>query len=465
MFDNAIFYTDDEKQETKRDRLFSIGSLLREEEHDNFIQNSEHRQQLIIITLLFLLIIVIILVALIFYGMEFFPQNYHLIPKHNLLCVEDEYANNFEYSLSANNITELIFGIQHIKAGDLHLFPQVFLMKMADTRWNDPVRIFQSFDNYTCILDFNTLSERQLKSCILDQPYNEEFIYNIEENIFIVPSKIKHFESICRWFHTGNQQIFSTDNKIIPIIEGEFAFFIHNPQEIPQLYLLDTLDKYYPRTQIIEKPDVSNLQEMLGFDKKAKLIYNATDMSYTNDDFHKYVDNHSNLLIVLQVNQYNDIYKFGAYISVEYKKNKNLKGYINDEKAFLFTLESNSNIKSHKFAIVDPSTAVRYDESVGIKIGCGTDIGIEERFFDERQLYPSYYSRFDTLYQNNAYSIMYQFKENGRPFAGSVWSKFKDGSFDIQDCDTFNCKLFGDKNEENRYVSARFTHLEVFTFN
>lgn len=234
----------------------------------------------------------------------------------------------------------------------------------------------------------------------------------------------------------------------------------------------------------------------------------TTAKNYRNVDFHTHVDNHSQLLIVLQVNQFNKIYKFGAYISTKYEKNSSIllvvfvifvdyKNYIRDDYAFIFTLDTNDNVRSTKFVIKDPKKAVRYDEKLGIRIGEGTDIGIEERFYENRFYYNDYmYSdtagpqqespetvfvynegaddttvkeRSSTTQENSSmreeasYQTRYSELLTSTQY-GSVWSKFGDGSYDFSTCDSYNCKLFGNKKETSRYISSRFAALEVFTF-
>lgn len=171
------------------------------------------------------------------------------------------------------SLTEMIGAVNKMRVLDLSLYSSVLTSKLAKQRWQDPVRIFKSYDNYTCILESDSIRERQLTSCVLLSEYSTEFVYSIEDNSFLIPPSIHYFSSICNYFRNGTKQISTTNNKLIPVIEKEFSYFIHNYEEVPQLYILGILDKYYHGTTIIEEQDVSNLQEMLGFDRVATLLY------------------------------------------------------------------------------------------------------------------------------------------------------------------------------------------------
>jgi len=149
--------------------------------------------------------------------------------------------------------------------------------------------------------------------------------------------------------------------------------------------LKDEVNELKKRLKIVEEIMEKNKEEWRGFTNKiikntnevkqllnwinpnekyrVKLLYNASLEENTNKDFHKYCDGKGATITLVESSKGK---RLGGYANISW--NNNLKNWMNDSSAFLFSLDNNK-----KYKVINPQYAIYGNESYGPHFGHSND--------------------------------------------------------------------------------------------
>ena len=127
-------------------------------------------------------------------------------------------------------------------------------------------------------------------------------------------------------------------------------------------------------SSILTQAEVISLSSMTSF-TNANLLYRATRDGFSAEAFHQKCDNYHNTLTIIKTN---GNYVFGGFASVLW--NEVLVGWIDDPKAFLFSLRRNGIANDQKFVVNNNTWHADYtiedNFRSGPSFGGGSDISI-----------------------------------------------------------------------------------------
>jgi hypothetical protein len=176
-------------------------------------------------------------------------------------------------------------------------------------------------------------------------------------------------------------------------------------------FITDIRDQYWLNYSLILKEDESLSLGDMTKSSKSNLLYRASRDGFTCQAFHSKCDGKLNTLTIIKNNL---DYVFGGYASSAWDDSGD---YINDPKAFLFSLRRDGVSCKDKFTIKNPSSALFGHSSYGPTFGGGHDIYI----YDSSNLYNVSYSNFGHSF---CLPAGYTFGGNAQNFLAGNYNKW-----------------------------------------
>ncbi|KAK8797079.1 hypothetical protein WA158_004289 [Blastocystis sp. Blastoise] len=233
------------------------------------------------------------------------------------------------------------------------------ITKQMKFKKGDEVSLYINGNKYDIVKDYlvkNNLWENYImnyKNGYVDCDYIHD--------IMSMNVSYKYMKYITEYMKSGYLYIKKEEinNIDISLLENEmYSIFGDQGKKAVKTYLNGIPTVFTDSMIIEEKFFETQLVNLLGKEKKWKLLFRASEHEYKASEFHKYCDYKCpTVTLIKHIGRNNKINIFGGYTS-QYWDSITEKEYKYDDKSFLFTLSNEHNIPPSKYGILDPYNAL-----------------------------------------------------------------------------------------------------------
>ncbi|KAK8789848.1 hypothetical protein WA158_006628 [Blastocystis sp. Blastoise] len=242
--------------------------------------------------------------------------------------------------------------------------------------------------------------------------YDNGFIdYNPVDDSLYMNKQYEYIKYITEYVNNGyidiEEEKLSDINKELLEKEMVELFSEKGREEVKEAI---TPFKCFKGTKIlINKVMETPLVNWLDKEKKWKLLFRASEHSYSASEFHKYCDNKGETVTLIKhIGHNNHINIFGGYTNQDWDSSTGYKHY---SREFLFTLSNEHNIPPTQYNNTSGSNAIYCNSSYGPTFGGGHDIYISNQCHSNTSSYsnPHSYSFYNTSQGSTLFANMSSF--------------------------------------------------------